>query len=288
MHRTDPGARQPGHRVADLVEQPAHDPVAALVDGQLHDRALPRRREHLGRGHLDRAVLEPDPGQQATHRRLLHDAGHLGDVGLLQLVRRVGDPLGEVAVVGQQDEALGVGVEPADVEEPLGPVGDQLAQRATALRVRHRRDHAPGLVERQVDVGRDRRQPLAVDPHHRRGGVDLGAQPGDHLAVDLDEAGEHQLLALAPAGDAGGRQQLLQPDQAVVVGRDRRAWVGGFGHACGGPTSSGSVTELTSSGTASATTGSGPSISSMSSRSGRKGARSGSSPRSVMPSRSRK
>ena len=107
----------------------------------------------------------------------------------------------------------------------------------------------------------------------------------------VEETGQHQLLALAPAGDAGGRQQLLQPDQPVVVGRDRRARVGGFGHACGGPTSAGSVTELTSSGTVRDTTGSGPSrasMASMSSWSGRNGARSGSSPRSVMPRRSRK
>ena len=57
--------------------------------------------------------------------------------------------------------------------------------------------------------------------------VDLGAEPGDDLAVDLDLALEHQLLALAPAGDAGLGQQLLQPDQPVVVGL--RAVGGGVG-----------------------------------------------------------
>ena len=78
----------------------------------------------------------------------------LGDVGLVHLVRRVRQPLREVAVVGEQDQPGGVGVEPADVEEPLGPVGDQVGQRAPALGVGHRRDHAARLVEHQVDVRR--------------------------------------------------------------------------------------------------------------------------------------
>ena len=38
------GAGQPAHGVADVVEQPAHDPVAALVDDQLDDRLAAARR----------------------------------------------------------------------------------------------------------------------------------------------------------------------------------------------------------------------------------------------------
>ena len=97
------------------------------------------------------------------------------------------------------------------------------AEGAPALRVGHRGDHAAGLVEHQVDVRAHRRQPLAVDPDHRRARVDLGAEPGDHLAVDLDQPGEHQLLALAPAGHARLGEQLLQPDQPVVVSSGRSA-----------------------------------------------------------------
>jgi hypothetical protein len=45
----------------------------------------------------------------------------------------VRQPLREVAVVGQDDQPVGVGVEPADVEQPLRPVGDVVGQRRTAL-----------------------------------------------------------------------------------------------------------------------------------------------------------
>ena len=39
----------------------------------------------------------------------------------------------------------------------------------------------------------------------------------DHDAVDLDPAGLDQLLGLAPGGDAGGGQHLLQPDAVRTV-----------------------------------------------------------------------
>ena len=78
--------------------------------------------------HLHRPVLERRPRRSSCWRVALRDhAVDLGDVGLVHLVRRVRHPVGEVAVVGQQDQAVGVGVEPADVEEPLGPVGDVVA-----------------------------------------------------------------------------------------------------------------------------------------------------------------
>ena len=91
----------------------------------------------LARSAADETVTGPSssvtPVEQLLERGVGDVALDLGDVGLVHLVRRVGQPLREVAVVGQQDQPGGVGVEPADVEEPLGPVGDQVRQRAPAL-----------------------------------------------------------------------------------------------------------------------------------------------------------
>src|SRR5690606_34974555 len=63
-HRAEPGARQLPHRVPDVVEQPAHDPVAALVDDQLHDRLLLGRHHGAGPPHRDRTVVQLDALQQ--------------------------------------------------------------------------------------------------------------------------------------------------------------------------------------------------------------------------------
>src|SRR3712207_9355425 len=63
----------------------------------------------------DRSVLERDTGQQPAYDGAVEHALHLGDVGLVQLVRGVSDPLGELAVIRQQDQSLGVRVEPPHV-----------------------------------------------------------------------------------------------------------------------------------------------------------------------------
>ena len=209
----------------------------------------------------------------------------LGDVGLGHLVRRVRQPLGEVAVVGQDQQAVGVGVEPADVEEPLGraATGTATSRSAgcagppgpTSSRPRRAACSAPGRRAAR------RRQPLAVDPDHGRGRVDLGAEPGDHLAVDLDPA-----LASAPRSGAGRPrrlgEQLLQPD--AVGSSASSAWR----HSLSGRARSRRVPRLIGLHGAADAPASWLSSSSRSSMSGRYGASSGSSSRLRTPIRSRK
>ena len=123
--RPDRGPRQPQHRVADLGEQPADDVVAALVQHHL-DHRLPARRARRS-GTRRAAPGRPRACTPASTVRTVagrHRALDLGDVGLRQLERRMRQPVRELAVVGQHDQPVGVGVEPADVEEPLRSVAD--------------------------------------------------------------------------------------------------------------------------------------------------------------------
>ena len=102
-------------------------------------------------------------------------AGHA--VRLVDAVARVGDPVRELAVAGEQEQAAAVGVEPADGHQP-GDVGHQVAHGAAALRVAHRGEHAGGLVERQRDRGRQLgRDGRAVDVD----GVAVDVDPGTNL-----------------------------------------------------------------------------------------------------------
>ena len=72
-------------------------------------------RDLRGRGH---AVLELDPLTKRAHRCRRRAAGDLGEVLLLDAEGRVGQAVGEVAVVGEQQQALGVGIEPPHREHP--------------------------------------------------------------------------------------------------------------------------------------------------------------------------
>ena len=129
-----------------------------------------RQRDLGRRGH---AVVELDALAQLAHRRRRRTALDLGQVLLLDAVGRMGEAVGEVAVVGEQQQPLGVRVETADREHPrLGrhEVGDDRAA-AAGRRASSRR---PGLVQQVVDE---------PGPHTERGAVDL-----DEVDEDVDAA----------------------------------------------------------------------------------------------------
>ena len=103
----------------DGGQHPAHLPVAALVDGQL-DLAHPAAVHVLFAaqqadvlGGAGQAVVEHDPLPQTRQRVGVGDALYLRPVGLGDVVARVGQLEQEVAVVGQEDQPLAVGVQPA-------------------------------------------------------------------------------------------------------------------------------------------------------------------------------
>ena len=200
LQRADARPHEPGHRVADGLAHPPHLAVAALVDrdpqhagARLGDL---RRRRH--------AVVELDAvAQPADRPGADRTAADGGQVLLVDAVAGVGDAVGQLAVVGQQQQALGVGVEPADREHPrLGR--HELDDGRAAVGVLGRRDDAGRLVEQVVDeagLGADRRP---VDLDEVDVGIDAPAEHGD-LAVDRDPPGGDQLLADPPAPPAPRR-----------------------------------------------------------------------------------
>src|SRR5215213_632788 len=152
VDRADLHAHQPLDRVADRLESPPDDVLASLVQHDL-DEGLPR----LGVDQPEavdphRPVLQLDALAQPLADVAGDRAGHLGEVGLRHGVRRVLQAVRQLSVVGQQDQALGLGVQPPDVEQPLRAVADEVAQRGTAALVAHGRHHARRLVEGHVGL----------------------------------------------------------------------------------------------------------------------------------------
>jgi hypothetical protein len=115
------------HRVADRLAHAPHLTVAALVDGEAHQPGLDRAT-------LAGAVI-PSSSSTPSRSRRRAPRGRALDVGQVLLVhaeRRVGEAVGQVAVVGEQQQALGVGVEATDREDPR-LVGHHLEHGGTAL-----------------------------------------------------------------------------------------------------------------------------------------------------------
>src|SRR5215469_12689878 len=81
-HRPHLRADQPGHRVPGRGQQPAHDVLAPLMQGDLHQGTGTRPLHHpelVGAGH---PVVQFDPGEQPPSQVPLHRAGHIRQVGL--------------------------------------------------------------------------------------------------------------------------------------------------------------------------------------------------------------
>lgn len=107
-------------------------------------------------------------------------------VFFLNLEARMRQPIGQVAVVGQEQESLAVGVEPSDGKEPR-IIRHQPDNRRPALRVEGGRDDADRLMQRQVATRIARYghlDKLAVDSDHIRVGIDTRAKLAHDASVD--------------------------------------------------------------------------------------------------------
>ena len=166
--RPDPDPDEPLDRSTDRAEHPAQLPFPALGE----DRAIPdegagRRIEELD----EPRGLELGRRAQAGERRPtlprarcprfssptcseVSGAAESDRVLALDAVARMEDPVGPAAVVGQDEQALGVLVEAADRVEPRA-FGDergreQLEHGPRGVTVADRGRHAGRLVEQQV------------------------------------------------------------------------------------------------------------------------------------------
>jgi hypothetical protein len=202
--------------VAELREHAADLAILPLVENHLEDRALlvlGLEVDVLGAGH---SLGEADAATEFVERFRSGDSRHLDEIFLLDAIPRMGEEIGQFAVVGNEDQPFAHPVEPADGEQPLLP-GYEVDDAGPAVRIEVRGHHADRLgehVDHPLRVG----EPLAVDADLLTERIDPGAELRHHLAVDLDPPGRDQLFAVPPAAEACCREHLLKPLQAVIDG----------------------------------------------------------------------
>ena len=135
---TDAGANEAQDRVADGLAHAAHLAVATPVERDA--QRVGGHRRHLRRRGGPVVELDPFPqGAQGPPRR---GSLHLGEVLLLDAVAGMGDALGQLTVVGEQQQTLGVEVEAPDREHPR-LTGHEVEDGGPALRVAGSRDDLP-------------------------------------------------------------------------------------------------------------------------------------------------
>jgi len=220
---TDP--LQAHDRVPDGVAHVADLAGAPFVDGNRQQRLIlpgaEARLHHADHRRRGAAALDRHAAPQALERAL---AGHAADARVvlaLDLVARVQQPRGELAVVGQQQQAFRVVVQPANRVDVLAHVRQEVEHGRPVLRVLPRGHVPAGLVEQDVAAARRRAHALAVDADVVAVGVGPAAELGYRGAVHRHAAVEDQPLRRAPRRDAGGGEDLLE----AVTGTS-------FAHVC--------------------------------------------------------
>ncbi len=73
------------------------------------------------------------------------------DVRLRQLVSRMRQTIGQLAVIGKNNDSRRIGVQPAHTEDTLRTM-DQIDRLFPALGIAIRADHAPRLIQQKIDL----------------------------------------------------------------------------------------------------------------------------------------
>jgi hypothetical protein len=138
------------HLEAHRFAHAPHLPIPPLADRDLEGGALRigRSQPHLRR-RAHHAGLELDPLGEAPKLIGAGLAVHQHPVHLAHPVTWVHEVMGQVAIVGEHQQAAGVGVQPSDREQAR--TGRQVvAHGAPPFGIAQRGHHAHRLVEHQV------------------------------------------------------------------------------------------------------------------------------------------
>jgi len=213
----DGNSTQPEHLVFDPREHPSNLAIASFAK---HDDQFARLARLLSQS--NRFGASPTFGQPyplAQHIDVLERraASHHGLVGLLDPEPRMREPIGQRAVVGDQNESFARAIQATDGKNSL--LGrNQIDHTRPTARVVIRTDDSSRLIQCVVDSF-GLRQSHSIDPNFATQRVDLRAELGHGLLVDLDTPRLNQLFALPSASDSRRGEHFLQP---LVAGRIRR------------------------------------------------------------------
>ena len=129
-------------------------------------------------------------------------------VFLFNFVARMGQALREIAVIGQDEKAFSLRVEPANVEEARELRRQEIENGVARIGIGPRRNEAGRFVQDDIK--------LAFAPHQLASDFDviafrrLGAEIGADAPVDRDAPVGDQLVAMPPRTDTGGGEETVQ------------------------------------------------------------------------------
>jgi hypothetical protein len=195
-------------REAGFRHHPADDVVAPFAHqkADVRFRVAAMRHEYLLS--LRKPVFEVKTLKDLLHRLICDNAAKSRGIDFGHAVARVRKDIGQFAVVGQENQALGVLVKPAHGVHPARLSGNKPQDGRSAEFIRRSAQNAGRLVEKVIDLA----LLLDLNAVHfdaRRFRVGLYAHLSYEHAIDGDAALGDDLFAFAPRSHARVGEYLL-------------------------------------------------------------------------------
>ena len=126
------------------------------------------------------------------------------------------ESLREIAVVGEENEAFGLGIETANVEETGEFSGQKIEDRVASVRIFSRRDEARRLVQHDGEQWSGmNRFPVHFDMIARgRVRTEIGAD----FAVNNDTPCSDQFITMTPRPDASSGEEAIEAQAKGLQG----------------------------------------------------------------------
>ena len=154
-------------------------------------------------------IIQHDPGAQFPHGIQGYMGGDPGQIGFIHLMAGMQHFFGEGAVIGKQQQALGIIVQAANGIKAHGIIPEMIQHAGAALGIGNGGHFPGGLVINHIMLLGFGTNDLSLDHHFIRF-FHLHAHLGDHLAVDRNLALQDHFFRPPTAGNAAFGHVFLQ------------------------------------------------------------------------------
>src|SRR5258706_1298806 len=207
IQKSDADSLQLGNRMPNSVKHAADLLIAALMQSNFKP-AVGFGRSQLANFRRGSALPFGDrnTAPQSLHGVVSRHPFDFHFVDLRDLIPGGGYDVGEVAVVGEQQQTLGIEIKPPHRMQPAQRRWNQLSYQRPALRISHAGQIASGLIQQDVDIFVLLKQRIDYTSLYLdliNSGISLGAQFRDDLPIDVYLARGYQFFCMTPRSDAG-------------------------------------------------------------------------------------
>ncbi len=207
--RTDADAAEALDGDADRVHHPAHQVIDTLVDDDFENQALGRFANDTNLFRHDSLAFDHDAVSDSLQGRFGRPAEREYLVLLVELVPGMHDAIRDITIIGQQQQALRVAIEPADRINAFRDL-HEIHHRAAIALIFDGRDVSARFVEQNVTWPL-RLKDSAIDTNDGSDWVGLRTKLSHDHAVDIDPPSTDQFLGITPRAHASGGQNTLKP-----------------------------------------------------------------------------